>query len=76
MIGRINKDGDLYIMRGDVEKAQFCPGGYFCVCGDSCPQFGNLVKPDVDDIRLPICQSKILYFEKLTDERGVKADGK
>jgi hypothetical protein len=56
------------------------PGG--ASCGDWCPQFGEpaielignmrdgvMTTIDGDGVTLPICQGRILVFNKFTDER-------
>jgi len=84
MEGKINKDGNLEIVKGGKMKPQFCPfmNGR---CGDCCPHFrdpesGDLnfggPPPPVKDskiVRIRICHDTILHFDKLEDERVRKS---
>jgi len=78
MEGKINKNGNLEIKRGDKYKLQVCVYDN-TACDDWCPQFGE---PEIysGDKTLPgqsyltICQSRLLKFDKFVDERGKTED--
>lgn len=84
MIGKINKNGELYIERCGKMGIQYCPltsiqeGAE--ACGVWCPLFGEpFVDPNYVDFRndnketrrtkLQICQGRTLVFDEFTDER-------
>jgi len=70
MKGKIDKCGNLHIMRAGKMKRQYCP--YYVItdqepCGDWCPMF---VEPDKETktTRLEICSGN-LFFNDFTDDR-------
>jgi len=77
MEGRINSTGQLYIKRGVRMKQQHCPFQQTsCACGDWCPHFEEPVELGKTDewyrygkYALQICNKKILFINKLEDER-------
>lgn len=75
--GKIDKDGFLWIERGEKYKQQYCP--YHDLhpgllrCGDFCPLFGEPQIRRDGRLRgwyaLSICDDKILHFADLEDLR-------
>jgi len=69
MIGKINKNGELYIERCGKMGIQYCPFQVGAeACGVWCPLFGE---PFVDPnyVELQICQGRTLVFDEFTDQR-------
>lgn len=81
MNGKINRKGWLSIQRKSEFKDMSCINVMALdeaddrMCGDWCPHFGEpepskFHEQDVTPVTyLSICQSKIILFESLTDER-------
>ncbi|MDD4390220.1 MAG: hypothetical protein PHW03_05390 [Eubacteriales bacterium] len=79
MEGKINKSGNLFLIRGGLMKPQYCPftntDQIDVHCGDWCPHFGEPTDVDQYDIsNLNLCHNKTLYFPAgdFTDERTSK----
>ena len=68
MIGKIDKDGCLCILRGGRMQIQFCPRNTISTCRDRCPLFGDPETVQQETI-LTICDDRELRFERFTDER-------
>lgn len=68
MKGRIDVNGFLWILRGNIFKVMRCPGPCHSECCDDCPHFSE---PNFHGSQvLKICQGKVLEFtEGLEDER-------
>lgn len=77
MKAKIDKDGNLSILRGPKYKSQYCPftgdADYSPTCGDWCPLFVEPNKPWAlnknDIIELSLCRDD-LSLDELIDERG------
>ena len=72
--GRINKNGNLVISRGNTERDQYCM--FACEgspCGDHCPLFGD-PKHGNGTSTLAICHGRLLVFDDLKDERVDKEE--
>lgn len=80
MVGRIDTEGTLNIVRGKKEVTMQCrPGGRttsagFANCSHRCPLFGEVQWRDNGNNAnvtwlLPICEGRILEFSTLTDDR-------
>ena len=68
MKGKINKNGNLYIQRGNFMSAQRCPyANEPCEqCGDWCPLFGE-PQGAPDDLRtLRLCHTNLMFEDQLT----------
>jgi hypothetical protein len=68
MIGKINKDGCLCILRAGRMRIQSCPRNSVSICGDGCPLFGE-PRQAHDETILTICDDRDLRFERFADER-------
>ena len=69
LVGKIDKNGYLFIERGGRMERQDCPYTRMSPCSHSCPKFGN---PDMCSGRtvfLAICGGQVLVFKKFVDER-------
>jgi len=75
MKGKIDKHGNLWVLRGEEQKPQYCYEDR--ACGDSCPKFGepynshiiNDAGVRIDGIALRLCERDLLFFTELGDER-------
>ena len=80
--GKIDKKGDLWILRGKKLKRMDCRGsgvltrGFLLksfkvlTCCDHCSLFGEPEPYPESRTTLEICRGRILAFDKFTDERG------
>ena len=77
MEGKIDKQGNLWILRGGVLKQQWCPKKTEGPCGGWCPKFGEPYRSYIlgnmgDEIHgasLGLCERDQLFFTELEDER-------
>ena len=69
MKGKINRSGQLSLLRGGYEKTQVCPHDASRYCGDWCPRFGEPQHTFAGGYVLCICTAE-LRFDDFTDERG------
>ena len=74
MVGRITRNGYLFIMGRGAMICPFSNSGDFC--GHSCPLFGEPRTLHNGESRLPICQGRELFFDVngFVDERGKDED--
>ena len=72
MKGRIDENGDLWLMRGGGDRMQECPhADTLVLCGDWCPLFGepHVMAERPTFTRLVLCRKEWL-FKEFKDERG------
>lgn len=70
MIGKIDKDGVLCIMRAGRMQIQLCPRNTISTCRDRCPLFGEPRCTSFDaSASLTICDDRELRFDRFADER-------
>ena len=72
MKGKIDKNGKLWLWRGNKYKIQECPiHGLTYNCGDWCPLFCEPEADTIEKIELDLCHSFHLFDkENFIDERG------
>lgn len=70
MKGKIDERGILWIERAGELKQMRCVNRHDHFCRDCCPLFGTpcYIRAS-DSTALPICQSDVLQFQPLEDQR-------
>ena len=65
----LDERGFLKIARNNGEYAdQFCPTREIVFCGTWCPLFGEIEEMSGSQVRIPICQGRLLTFSEVKQE--------